>query len=70
MAIMAPVVAVIFVLRQYASPMVIYPTGVILMIATGTVALRHILKFMPETTLDNGIFRFLRTLMRLDVKTT
>ena len=35
MAIMAPIIALIFVLRQYASPIVIYPAGALLMVVSG-----------------------------------
>lgn len=59
MVIMAPIVAVTFAVRQYAPPMVIYPTGVILMLITGAFSLRHMLRVLPESRFIDGNLKFL-----------
>lgn len=59
MAIMAPVVAVTFAVRQYAPPMAIYPVGVVLMIVTGVLSLRHMLRVLPESRFIDGNLKFL-----------
>jgi enterobacterial common antigen flippase len=68
MAIMAPVVAVTFAVRQYAPPLIIYPTGVVLMLVTGAVSLRHMVRCMPETTSDTVFYKVLDKLKWLDGK--